>query len=195
MELQYVQERNKHKLLYKIGSTSVERLSRLSCEEFDSELDQIVLDYPSMECAYILNDCGVQISRTVCSDTANNEEENLIFYSARKGTDHSMEKYYYPLICGKRKRYTTEPYVSMATGNLCVTISYVFLSRDNDKCILCLDMKTSEDSYNIEIRSPAVNTVQREEFEGLLNKMNEEIAKHDTSLYRRPIFDHQFLPQ
>ena len=176
MELQYVQERNKHKHLYKIGSKSVERLSRVSCAEFDAELDQIVSDYPSMECAYILNDCGVQISRTVCSDTANNEDENLIFYSARKGTDHSMEKYYYPLICGKRKRYTTEPYVSMATGNLCITISYVFLSVDNEKCILCLDMKTSEDSYNIEIRSPAVSVAKREEYEGLLNKMSEEIV-------------------
>ena len=186
MEAQYLQERNKHKLLYKIGSTSVQRLSRVTCEEFDSELCQIISDYPAVECAYILNDSGTQISRTACAEAESNNQENLIFYSARKGTDHSMEKYYYPLINGKRKRYTTEPYVSMATGNLCITISYVFSSSENLRCILCLDMKTAEDSYNIEIRSPDVSAVRREEYKVMLNKMSEEIIRDSlTGAYNR----------
>lgn len=176
MELQYVQERDKHKMLYKIGSNSVDRLSCVPCEELDSELSQIVSDYPEMECAYILNDSGIQISRTVCAEELNNDRKNLIFYSARKGTDHSMEKYYYPIIGGKRKRYTTEPYVSMATGNLCITISYVFTTMDNVKLILCIDLKTSEDSYNIEIRSPAAVSAKGEAYNGLLNKMSMEIV-------------------
>jgi len=175
MELQYVQERDKHKLLYKIGSNSVERLSRVPCEGLDAELRQIVSDYPAMECAYILNDSGIQISRTVCAEELSNDRKNLIFYSARKGTDHSMEKYYYPIIGGKRKRYTTEPYVSMATGNLCITISYVFATIDNVKLILCIDLKTSEDSYNIEIRSPEADRAKGE-YERLLNKMSAEIV-------------------
>jgi len=186
MQLQYIQERNKHKRLYKIGSDSVERLIYASCDEFDDELTRIVSDYPSMECAYILDESGIQISRTVCSEDVDNSRENLIFYSARKGTDHSMEKYYYPLIGGNRKRYTTEPYVSMATGSLCITISYVFFNRDNVKCILCIDLKTAEDCYNIEIRSPAVVPAIGEAYEGLLSRMSAEIITDSlTGAYNR----------
>jgi len=186
MEMQYIKERNKHKRLYRIGSDSVERLSCISCEEFDNELNKIVKDYPAMECAYILNNSGVQISHTVCPIDLKDDRENLIFYSARKGTDHSMEKYYYPLVCGKRKRYTTEPYVSMATGNLCITISYLFVNKDNVKCILCIDLKTSEDSYNIEIRSPEMGSSLGEKYEGLINKMSAEIITDTlTGAYNR----------
>jgi len=36
-------------------------------------------------------------------------------------------------------KYVTEPYVSLATGNLCITISSVFKNIDGREYILCID--------------------------------------------------------
>lgn len=157
MELKYAQDNNLQNKLFKISSNLVLRLSRISLEEFDSELGKIVSDYPAIECAYILDDSGIQISGTIFPETIKKNRDNPIFCSASKGTDHSMEKYYYPLIARKRRKHMTEPYVSMATGNLCITISQVFSIKDDVNCILCIDFKTSKDSYNIEINSTALN--------------------------------------
>jgi diguanylate cyclase (GGDEF)-like protein len=175
---------------------SVERLLDKNEDDFDRALDDIVLNCSAMECAYILDGAGIQISRTICSEDETKSHENLIFYAARKGTDHSMEKYYYPLIIAKRNRYTTEPYISLATGNLCITISYVFLNKENNKCVFCADFKTPEDSYNIELRGPVINPVlkARPDMVGILNKMNEEIiAASLTGAYIRRYMEESLL--
>ena len=100
-----------------------------------------------IECAYILDEYGIQLSNTICFYDKKEVKENLIFYSARMGTDHSMEKYYYPLINARLKKYITEPYVSLATGNLCITISKLFTNIDNKKYILCMDFNASDNAY------------------------------------------------
>lgn len=68
-------------------------------------------------------------------------KENAIFYSANTGTEHSMKKYYYHVINAELSKYITEPYVSLATGNLCITFSKTFKNINNRKYILCIDFK------------------------------------------------------
>jgi diguanylate cyclase (GGDEF)-like protein len=178
MNLQYQQERSKSKRLGRIVGTAVKRLVDRSSEEFDEALRDIVANNPAMECAYVLDHTGVQVSGTVCDNACAKGSENLIFYSARKGTDHSMEKYFYPLMSAKLKKYTTEPYISLATGNLCITVSAVFAGRDNVRFILCADFKTAEESYNIELRVPSVLGLGlKPGMAEILSKMNAEIAK------------------
>lgn len=107
-----------------------------------------------------------------------------------------MEKYFYPLIGSNRKRYTTEPYISLASGNLCITISSVFIAADNTKYIFCADFKTSEDSYNIELRGPVVEKTAEVSpgFAGLLNKMNMEINTDSlTGAYNRRHLNERLL--
>ncbi|MDP4152248.1 MAG: EAL domain-containing protein [Bacillota bacterium] len=177
INLQYAQKRNKYKELNKIVKESIGTLTEKNCEEFDSSLKEIVSDCEKMECAYILDGSGIQISQTICSNDEKSKRDNRFFYSAKKGTDHSIEKYYYPLTSTKRKRYTTEPYISLATGNLCVTISAVFESNDNKPCIFCADFITDEDAYNIEVRSPNVHAPVRvkSDIAGIIFKINDEM--------------------
>ncbi len=40
--------------------------------------------------------------------------------------------------------YTTEPYVSMASGNLCVTISGILRGAGNKRTVLCVDFPVGE---------------------------------------------------
>ena len=177
MNLQYLHEKRKYNRQCRIAAASVKKLAKVSSDEFESILLEIVSDCENMECAYILDSSGIQISQTLFAKNARYNRENLIFYSATIGTDHSMEKYFYPLLNTKRKKYTTEPYISLASGNLCITISSVFFDTDNNKYILCSDFTTTEDSYNIELRGPVVGAMPEKDSEisGIISKMNEEI--------------------
>ena len=195
MNLQYQQVRNKNKRLGRIVGLAVKKLMDLGEEEFDGALRDIVQRNPSMECAYVLDHLGVQVSGTVCDDDCAKSSENLIFYSARKGTDHSMEKYFYPLMSAKLKKLTTEPYISLATGNLCITISSVFTGRNGVRYILCADFRTAEEAYNIELRAPSVLGVeQKPDIAELLNKLNTEIAKDGlTDSYNRRYLEERLV--
>ncbi len=188
LNLQNIQKRNKNNKLIRIVNRSVLKLNDICCEDYDTVLDEIVSECSTMECAYILDNSGIQISATISPEDANNSHENLIFFSAKKGTDHSMEKYYYPLAEKRRRRCATEPYVSLATGNLCITISTVFLNKNDERCILCVDFKTEEDFYNIELRGPVIHeTVHaKTEMKGILSTLSEEIIKDSlTGAYNR----------
>ena len=178
MTLQYQQERYKNKRLGRIVGTAVKKLVDRSRGEFDGALREIVDKNPDMECAYVLDHSGVQVSGTVCDGACSKASENLIFYSARDGTDHSMEKYFYPLMSAKLKRHTTEPYISLATGNLCITISAVFTGRDEGRYILCADFRAAEESYNIELRAPSVLGLEpRTGMAELMSRMNAALAR------------------
>jgi hypothetical protein len=65
----------------------------------------------------------------------------VMFRPAPPGADHSLKEYYYVLLDVELQKYTTDPYVSLATGNLCRTISTFFRdSRNNKMYILCIDV-------------------------------------------------------
>jgi len=108
--------------------------------EFDDALEHIVCRCETAECAYVLDESGVQCSRTVFRAGCEGRQ-NSLFYSAQPGDDHSMKKYYQGLRDGRKGRYMTEPYVSWATGSLCVTFSEIFRDAGGAKRILCMDFK------------------------------------------------------
>ena len=187
INMQNIQQKNKNRKLMDTVSRSVLKLAGKSAGDFDEVLAGIVTGCPSIECAYILDGAGVQVSGTICPEERGSHE-NLIFYAAKKGTDHSMEKYYYPLAEKRRKRCATEPYISLATGNLCTTISTVFAGKDEERFILCADFKTEDDFYNIELRGPMVGSSVRAnaDMNGILTTLSEEIIKDSlTGAYNR----------
>ncbi|UOO37422.1 GGDEF domain-containing protein [Oscillospiraceae bacterium CM] len=195
MRLQYSKEKNTSITLNRIVNKSVKKLLNVSSCDFDTILEEIIKENPSMECAYIMNYSGIQISQTVCSDNIVSPK-NLIFYSATQGTDHSMEKYYYPLMSANLKKHMTEPYISLATGNLCITISSVFINRENNKYILCADFITFEDGYNFELKGPIddIHTKSKLEIYQIINMMSEEINKDKlTDAYNRRYIEERLL--
>jgi len=95
----------------------------------------------NFECAYILDEQGIQVSNTLFSDDNRNHRHRGMFYPAVKGVDHSLKKYYYNLMNSREGKYLSNPYVSHATGNVCITATRVFKRANNKNYILCVDFR------------------------------------------------------
>jgi len=106
--------------------------------------EQILIDtavgFSGIECIYILDECGIQISETVVNISIKNYRKSRIFHPDDIYSDQSNKEYYFNLVNGY-DRFISEPYISAATGNLCITISRKYQSREGEKRILCVDIK------------------------------------------------------
>lgn len=111
-----------------------------TCEDnIDVVLNALVSRYHSLECIYVLDNQGMQISDTVSALDRKAWQRKAYFRPARRGTDHSLKEYYYLLVNTSVEKCTTDPYISMASGNPCVTMSTLFLDADGKERILCID--------------------------------------------------------
>ena len=100
--------------------------------------------YPNLECLYVLDMRGRQVSDTLCNPDKLKESKRFLYEPARLGADHSLKEYFLPIQAGLEK-FTTEPYISLASGNLCTTISHVFYHKCGGRhLILCADMSRQE---------------------------------------------------
>lgn len=115
-------------------------LSEYEEKRFDYRLTEIINDCKFFECLYVLDTSGIQVSETITHFVQMSKQKNLFFQPAKKGEDHSLKKYYYFLKNMKVTRYITEPYISLASGNLCITMSNVFKNVEGKKFILCVDI-------------------------------------------------------
>ena len=107
-------------------------------------LEQAVRRFPAIECAYVLDETGIQIGQTLCRPSDLFHRSRAMFSPAPCGADHSLKEYYYLLLDAEVQTYTTEPYVSLATGNLCQTISTCFRDGFNNRLyVLCVDVKST----------------------------------------------------
>ncbi len=128
-----------HKDYDAIITRILDKLSSSKEEGFTDIIEKAIIDYSILECIYILDKNGTQISDTVTKYKNIGSHKALIFQPAKKGSDHSLKKYYYFLSNMNLNKYITEPYVSLATGNLCITISATFENKEGKDFILCID--------------------------------------------------------
>ncbi|HVZ80342.1 MAG TPA: EAL domain-containing protein [bacterium] len=118
----------------------VKELSVLPLEEMDGKIPQVLPQEPIAKAIYVLDAGGNQASIMVCKDHPGTRKG--IFRLPPKGTDYSMRDYYFTLTDPgfTRDSYTSDPYISPATGLFCVTISARFRDRDGVPLILCVDV-------------------------------------------------------
>lgn len=136
-----------HKKYDSIINDIIVKLENSKKSDFNAIIESTVDEYPLIECVYILDDNGHQVTNTATRCKNMISQKALIFQPAKKGTDHSLKKYYYFLRSMSLNKYVTEPYVSMATGNLCITISSSFKDSIGKGYIICIDF--NPDNINI----------------------------------------------
>ncbi len=112
--------------------------------QFDEALKGLVGRFPLVEGIYILDEGGIQASEYFLNHKSRAKRQSVVFQPPPKGSDHTMKDYYFSLVEEglNKTSYVTEPYLSMASGNSCVTIASFFQDADKKKYILCLDINT-----------------------------------------------------
>lgn len=106
----------------------------------DYILSSFITENSEIECAYILDTNGIQDSNTICNPFKLKKNRRLIYQPAPAGADHSLKEYYLTIKSGK-KWHTTAPYISLASGNNCVTVSTKLYDTPKSP-ILCIDIST-----------------------------------------------------
>lgn len=126
--------------------TMCQALAESPAKDTTRNLVQFIDTYPSVECLYVLDMKGNQISDTLCNPARLKNSKRFLYEPACVGADHSLKEYFLPIQAGLEK-FTTRPYISLASGNLCTTISHVFYHKSSGRHrILCADMKREETS-------------------------------------------------
>jgi EAL domain-containing protein (putative c-di-GMP-specific phosphodiesterase class I) len=116
-------------------------LAQARPDEYDQILGAVIGRYPTVECVYVLDHAGIQVSETVWNPSIRRRESGVMFRPAPKGTDHSLKEYYYVLQDVELHKYTTDPYVSLASGNISRTISTYFRdTQESQTYVLCIDV-------------------------------------------------------
>ncbi|KJS11409.1 MAG: hypothetical protein VR67_14025 [Peptococcaceae bacterium BRH_c8a] len=131
----------RHMRYQTIANHIIHNLSAVNSGAYNALLKDLISQHPNLECIYLLDEQGIQISDTFCNYRNILSHRGSIFRPAPKGADHSLKDYYYLLTNTGMQRFTTAPYISLASGNLCITISTLFKVPENDRrYILCIDL-------------------------------------------------------
>lgn len=128
----------KHRVYGEVVQVLTQNLGGCQRGELDQRLAELMAVHPALECLYVLDEEGAQVSETVCEAKKLNRARRGIFWPAARGQDQSLKNYYLLLKAGLEK-YTSEAYISLATGNLCITISTWFQGPAGDRFVLCAD--------------------------------------------------------
>lgn len=147
-KIQSITENEKRKKQYnKLIKSCIEQISQTADNAVDDVLRNLVARNASLECLYVLNEFGVQISDTICNRAIMQNKNNLLFQPAPKGADQSGKDYYILINSGLHV-FVTEPYISLASGNLCITISKAFTNHEGNRFILCMDIYPEKNESN-----------------------------------------------
>ena len=117
----------------------VAKLIPAAIQAIDTILETDIQDYRDVECLYVINGEGKQLSHTIMKPRIMVEQDEN-FRPALPGEDYSSKKYFRQAMKNKQELYTSLEYISKATGNLCKTISCAYQGADKECYVLCIDL-------------------------------------------------------
>lgn len=124
--------RTRHEAVVAAIAASIEETSST---ELDARLAQLVFAHPEVEAVYALSSSGIQRTATATRSAPSRS----LFHAAPRGADQSLKDYFLELATDS-PRYSSTPYLSMATGHTCVTHSRRVVTRDGELIVLCCDL-------------------------------------------------------
>jgi EAL domain-containing protein (putative c-di-GMP-specific phosphodiesterase class I) len=117
----------------------VDEMTTMRETDFENALHRALERQPFIEALYILDEQGVQITHTVHRSSIRNRRREALFQPAARGADQSLKHYFMMLDAGLEK-YTSDPYISSASGNYCITMSRYFDNALGLRYVLCCDI-------------------------------------------------------
>jgi EAL domain-containing protein (putative c-di-GMP-specific phosphodiesterase class I) len=141
------ERKNTHRRYNQIINDLVAQLSKEDEGGFEPILKKMIQDHPGLECLYVLDERGIQACGTIFAPGVMGGEKGFFFKPGQRGTDQSSKEYYFLVAAGFPK-FTTKPYVSLASRNVCITVSVAFRDINYKKYILCMDILHDEIRQN-----------------------------------------------
>lgn len=133
-------ENERHLLLLERIKTA---LAAAAVSSFGAVLEEFVNAVASLECLYVLDAKGRQVTPTVVWRHQRDATRSRLFSPAHEGADHSLKDYFLGLTLQEQPHYISEPYVSLATGNLCRTLTARFEVEHAQEHVLCMDIRSA----------------------------------------------------
>lgn len=119
---------------------AIRRRVEYECSGVDEVyLSRILSEYDLVECAYVIGEDGKQKTDTIFCNSQGEVHHKTLFSPYRRGDDATLKAYYYVLKTTHQHLYVSEEYLSLATGNRCITVSG-YCTLGSEHVILCLDI-------------------------------------------------------
>ena len=116
----------------------INRLTGIDPQKYNAELTNYINEHSEIECAFLIDSKGFQITNTVMSP----DTEILAGYQpAIIGVNHDIKNYFYAIKEQIEDPFISGWYISGATGKSCKTISSHFYNSNNEMIVVCVDLK------------------------------------------------------
>ena len=110
--------------------------------DYEVVIENALMRFHLAECAYVIHESGRQITPIIFNPSCHHRKRTTIFGPSPAGGNLSARDYFMYLGTNQR-RYVTHPYVSMATGSVCVTISNRVSLSSGESYVVCVDINVS----------------------------------------------------
>lgn len=118
----------------------IAEISGLDPDRLTEKLRDVVRRYQSIECAFVIDSSGVQVTDAVFNCPRLRNLRNPLESPPTAGTDHRLKEYYYVLNELGLDYFRGEPHTSLVSGRLCVTASAPLRKkRGSPGYILCTE--------------------------------------------------------
>ncbi len=116
----------------------VSRLATIEDDNYNAALEKYVHEHNEIECAFLIDSKGFQITDTVmCEGTTILEG----YHPAIPGVNHDIKNYFYAIKEQIEDPFISGWYISNATGQSCKTISSKFYNKNGEMIVTCVDLK------------------------------------------------------
>lgn len=136
----------KRKLTYKLYNDIAGRITAVvemsNPADYEVVIENALMRFHLAECAYVIHESGRQITPIIFNPSCHHRKRTTIFGPSPAGGNLSARDYFMYLGTNQR-RYVTHPYVSMATGSVCVTISNRVSLSSGESYVVCVDINVS----------------------------------------------------
>ena len=116
----------------------VNRLSCMTHDDYNAELRDYVYEHNEIECAFLIDSKGFQITDTVMTPDTEILEG---YHPAIIGVNHDIKNYFYAIKEQIEDPFISGWYISNATGKSCKTISSKFYNKKGEMIVACVDLK------------------------------------------------------
>lgn len=111
---------------------------RLAMGESLEQVAETYLRLPHVACLYMLDDAGMQVGQNLNAPTSH-KRRVMLGLGHMSGARWSRRAYFIRAMHDPGKPQTTRPYLSVATGDICVTVS-IQLEVEGRKFVICGDV-------------------------------------------------------